>query len=926
MFWRRRSRGDFSNEIETHILLEADRWREQGLSEAEALAAARRAFGNASRARERFWESRYQAIWGMLWQDVRFGLRVLTKNPGSTTVMVLMLAAVLGINAAIFGVLNAALLRSLPVHNPEELVMLTDPNASMVLGGMLTGERSLLTYAEFVQLRDRTTTLSGLCASQLTLERWPIRIGGSTREQVRGRLVSENYFSTFGVQPAIGRFFTQKDAAGVGKDPYAVISFDYWQQRFGGDTTVLGTPIHVNRATVLIIGVAAKGFRGETVGQEPSVWLPMLMQPLVMPSFDGLHDTIGQSQNKLMWLHVFGRRKAGVAVARVQAEMNLLFREILEAGYPATMEAKARREALHQYIVVKPVRTGAFHGRKEFSEQWTLLSALVGLVLLVACTNVANLLLARAAGRSREVAIRLSIGAGRRRLVRQFLTESLLLAVLSGGAGMFVAAVASRVLLRILSDASDGFTIPAGIDLHVLGFSACATLLAGMLFGLAPAWRAARSELNETLKETGRGAVGSRKRATLAKALVAAQVALSLLLAIGAGLFLRTLWNLQSVALGYPRENLLLVEVDSSNAGYQGARIANLQHELATRIREIPGVRAVSYSDRGLFSGFEGAFPVKVEGFTAQREEDTGSTGDFVSAGYFSTIGIPILLGREFGPRDMTSPPRVCVINEAFAKRFFAGRNPVGRHVTSVLSDENGKSLERRLEVIGVAQDARVQSMRGTIDPKFYVAGGGSWFEVRTTGDPHRVLTAARKAILARDGTLIIQSARTLSQTIEMENAQPRLIARLATIFGVLALVLAATGVYGLLSYSVARRTNEIGISMALGASSSRMIGMVLKETALMTISGVFAGIAATAAGARLISTQLYGVNQIGPRWSMARYEQVDNAAQLYGLSAMDPLTIGVVAGVLCGLALLAAYIPAARAARVDPVSALRHE
>ncbi len=376
---------------------------------------------------------------------------MLAKSRGSTAIAIGTLAIAIGANTAIFSVLNAALLKLLPVHNPNELVMLTDPNAAMVLGGMLPGERSLLGYEEFTALRDRSKTMSGLCASQLSLERWPVRIAGAPQEQARGRLVSENYFAVFGVHAAVGRLFLQSDATAIGKDPYAVISYDYWQRRFGGKRSVLGTTIRIRHATLVIVGVASPGFRGETVGQDPDLWLPMLMQPLVLPGFDGLHDFIDHSQDKLMWLHVFGRRKAGVTIAQVQAEVNVLFRQILEAGYSTSMTPLARKDALNQRVHVRPVQSGAFHGRDEFSEQWTILSALAGVVLLIACTNIANLLLARAAGRTREVAIRISMGARKARLVRQFLIESLLLAILGGIAGVFVAAMASHALPLLLA-------------------------------------------------------------------------------------------------------------------------------------------------------------------------------------------------------------------------------------------------------------------------------------------------------------------------------------------------------------------------------------------------------------------------------------------------------------------------------------------
>ena len=891
--------------------------------------AARRALGNPTSALEQFYESRRWLLWDQLRQDIRFGLRMLAKNPGVSTVAILTLALGIGVNTAVFSVVNAALLKLLPVQNPNELVMLSDPNASMVLGGLLTGDRSLFTYTEFAQLRSHVTTMSGLCASQMLLQRWRVQVSGAAQEEVRGRLVSENYFSVFGVKPALGRFFLQREGTGIGKDPYLVISYDYWQRRFAGNPAVLGTPLRFYRTTFIIIGVAAKSFRGETVGQDPDLWLPMLMQPLVMPGIDALHEDLSRSLDKLMWLHLFGRRKTGVAIAQVRGEVNVLFRAILAAGYPTTMSSQRRKEALNQHIVVRPVRSGAFHGRDEFSEQWTILSVFAGLLLLMACANVANLLLARAAARSRELTIRLSIGADKARLIRQFLTESLLLAALGGAAGIFVAVIALRALLLIQSRAGDTLDLAAHIDTSVLTFTACACLFTGVLFGLAPAFQSTRLAVNQRLKETGRGLTGSRQRATFAKGLVVAQVALSFLLVLGAGLFLRTLQNLQAVALGYPRDNLLLVDIDRSGAGYQAARGVALDQKLVAAFREIPGLRGVTYSDRRLF-GFDGAFPINVEGFTSQNEDDSGSTGDFIGPEYFSTIGIPMLLGREIMRHDTAGSRPVCVINEAFASHFFAGRNPIGKHVTSSFSNDHGGSERRSMEVIGVSKAARLQSLRRKIEPKFYApaeqTGGAFSFEIRTQGDPKLILPAVRQKLLSLDADLSIADARTLNQLLDAENAQPRLITRLCIIFGLLALVLAAAGVYGVLSYSVARRTNEIGIRMALGADKRLVTGMILRETGFMIFLGVIIGLATAAVGARLLSTELYGLIDTGPRWAIAQYERVDRATQLYGVSALDPLTIAIVAGILLLAAYLAAYVPSARASQVDPVQALRHD
>ena len=396
------------------------------------------------------------------------------------------------------------------------------------------------------------------------------------------------------------------------------------------------------------------------------------------------------------------------------------------------------------------------------------------------------------------------------------------------------------------------------------------------------------------------------------------QVALSFLLVLGAGLFLQTLQNLQTVSLGYPRENLLLMDLDNSGVGQQPV---DLDHELATRIHAIPGVRGVTYSDRPLLNGFDGSFPIAVEGFTSSREEDRGSTGSFVGPEYFSAIGIPILTGRAIGPHDEATSPHVCVINEAFAKRFFSRGDPIGKYV---------KVNSVPTEIVGIAKDARVNSLRGAIEPKFYAAAdqntGAFSFEIRTIGDPNRFVNSVRRSLLGTDEHLSISDVQTLDQKIGKQNAQSKLIADISAIFGVIALILAAIGIYAVLSYNVARRIIEFGIRMALGAERSRITGMILKETALMIVAGLIAGVIAAAAAARILAAQLYGVNATGLRWSLARYEHVDSPTQLYGIGAMDLPTIAVTICILVASALIAAYIPAARAAQVDPASALRQE
>jgi len=839
-----------------------------------------------------------------LLKDLRYAARQFSRNPVFTVVAVASLAVGIGANTAIFSVMNAAMLKSLPVRDPQRLVMLTDPNSSGVSTGMSTGERRMLTYAEFAELRDHATTLDGLCAAQTQMDQSQVRIGGSQQEQAHWRLVSEEYFSVLGVDPAIGRFFNRADARSQGEDPYAVISYDYWQKRFGGNVSVLGTPIKMLGATLTVIGVAAPGFTGESVSDKPDFWVPMMMQPLVMPGRDWLHEDLSKNIEKVEWLHAFGRLKPGVTQARAQTEIDVLFRGIIENGYPTTLDPETRKQAMDQHIKLHDARTGSFGGRDNFAQQLRVLLWASAVVLLIACINVANLLLARATARTKEVGVRLSIGASRGRLVRQFLTESLVLSFLGGAAGLLLAWGASRALVFLLTERRQDFALAPTLDWHVLGFTVGVTLLTGLLFGLAPALRGTRVNLNDTLRDSGR-TTASGSKLNLAKGLVIVQVALSLLLVAGAGLFLRTLWNLQSVNLGYAKEHLLLVTADGVSAGYKEARLSFLWRDLTERLRTLPGVQGASYSTNGLFSGSESADEIDVEGFTPSKDKEKFSRFDSVGPQYFSTVGIPLLLGREIGQQDTAASPHVCVINEAFAKLFFNGRNPIGRHITEKFGDKKNV-----MEVVGVAKNARDHGLRGDIPPRFYIPadqgmdGPNEWatFEIRTAGDPEQMISSVRKTILSVNEDLPVNGARPVVMSVDRTNAQPRMVARLCSIFGIMALLLAATGLYGVLSYGVARRTNEIGIRMALGAGKGRVIQMILRETGVMIVFGVVAGIIFTAIGVQLIKTTLFG------------------------LGALDPVTVVSAVGILTVVALIAGYIPAARAARVNPTQALRHE
>jgi predicted permease len=837
-------------------------------------------------------------------RDVLYALRQFVRNPLFAIVAIASLAIGIGANTAIFSVMDTALLRYLPIPQPQQLIMLTDPNASGVSTGLNSGDRHLMTFAEFVQMRDRITTLSGMFATEADLNRWHVRIGGKPTEEARARLVSEEYFSVLGVQPAIGRFFTSGDAKSPGQDPYAVISYEYWQRRFSGSPSVLGMPIQVGNASLTVIAVARPGFRGESIEENTDFWIPAMMQPTVIPGRDWLSENMAQNMEKIMWLHVFGRLKSGVTASQAQTEINVLFRGIIENSYPASLPPELRRQVLDQRLVVRDASRGVLANRDDLSEQLLLLLSAAVVVLAIACLNVANLLLARGSNRSREVAIQLSIGATRMRVIRQFLTEGLVLSLFGGFLALLLAWSSSRLLAALLAGARSGLNISPTLDVSVMLFTLGIAVFSGIVFGLAPALRGTNVNLSDSLRDRG-DASGSKGNLKVTQGLVVCQIGLSLLAVILAGLFLRTIWNLQSVGLGYPKDKLLLITVDGVSAGYKGPQLSNLWRDLDSRLQAYPGVKGASYSINGLFSGAEADDEIAVEGFTPQNEDEKTSRFDMVGPAYFSTLGIPMLRGREFGLQDSAGALHVAVINEAFADQFFPGRDPIGRHIT-----EGAGTQTNRMEVVGVARNARDHTLRGKVPPRFYfpgeqgMDGPNEWatFEIRTTGDPKEMLSAARKVIVSVNANLYPSKDLTLEDSLERSMSQPRMIAQLCGVFGTVGLILAAGGLYGVLSYGIARRTNEIGVRMALGASPGRVIGMVLRETGSMLAFGALLGIVFTVAITRVL------------------------AGRLYGLSALDPLTIGSAIGLFAVVAVLAAFIPAIRAARVNPIVALRHE
>src|SRR5438034_6042946 len=569
-------------------------------------------------------------VLGDLWRDVRYAQRAMAARPGFTAVAVLSLALGIGANTAIFSLWNGVLHASLPgVHEPGELVMLSNPDDSgMWTGrwdGRTDGPRSWLTYGEFEELRDHADAFSALMASQSSLNTWQVRFDGAAWEEVRGRLVSGGFFQVLGVRSAIGRVFT--DAEDRAETPHAVISYNYWQRRFGGRPDVLGKTLTLRKAALTIIGVAPPGFVGETAGQQPDLWLPLRMQPSVLPGNDWLHDT---PPDKVMWLHVFGRLKPGVTPAQAEAQANAIFQAGLESFYGGITSAERRREFLDQRLRIQPGARGASAKRHAFSDSLTALLAAVGVLLLIACANLANLLLARGAARKSEIALRVSLGASRGRLIRQLVTESLALAALGGMAAIAVAYVLHDALVRMLAESDPRFHMSFSADPLVLAFVVAATLSAALLFGVLPAWQVTRADVGASLKEQSRGAIGTFGQLRSGRFLVSLQLALSLPLLVGAGLLARTVYNLQRADLGFPAARLLLVRVNLRQAGYEGARRDRLLRELVGEIGRIPRVQATSFSQPGVFTGGESSATIEVEGYTPKGDHDRGSALDVI--------------------------------------------------------------------------------------------------------------------------------------------------------------------------------------------------------------------------------------------------------------------------------------------------------
>jgi predicted permease len=832
-----------------------------------------------------------------LLQDIHYALRQLRKSPGFTTVAVLTLALGIGANTGIFTLINAVMLKSLPLPNPEQLYLITQGNFEPA--------NTRFSYPSFQKMRAVMPPGSNLAAASWTA-RFYASFGGDP-EMVAGQLVSGDYFASLGTYSEKGRLLDENDDREVVGSSVAVISYACWERRFGRDPDIIDRKITVNGMPLQIVGVAARTFFGMQIGAAPEFWLPTAMQSAVRYQQHYSQDTNAKTnepwvlQPDIRWLQFIIRVSDSKLVGRASAALNQVFHSELAQAAGHQQDPSERDSMLRAHLTLVPGERGLPTMRLgSFSQPLLALMAMVEIVLLIVCANLANLLLARAAAREREIAVRLSMGASRFRLVRQLLVECVLLSFLGAGLGSVIACWLCRVLPKWASSGRTPIPLSLIPDARVLSFTMLLAVLTGIIFGLAPALHGSHVEPIRALKSSGRAAAGSAQRWSLKQALVAMQIALSLVLLVSAGLFVRTLRNFSTFDPGFDRDHLVTIDLDSHFAGYTRPQLTTLYQKLIERVEAIPGVRSASLLSCDIASGCGDASDIFLPGVPHTNGE-TDAQERFVSQEFFATTGIPLIQGRMFADSDTANTPKVVVVNQTFVRQFLGGTDPIGQFYGYDAANP------RAFQIVGVIKDSRVNDVREDVPPMIFhslsqdAIDVGS-LNVRTFGDPALLITQIRKAVRSIDPNLPMGESSTVAQLISEGLWAYRLIARLASIFGGLALALACLGLYGVMSYTVARRTAELGIRIALGASRRAVLSLILNNVLLVIGIGVLAGLAISVASVRAIGSLLFG------------------------LSPYDPVTMLGAAAVLITVSVLAGMKPAWRAAHVNPTEALRME
>jgi predicted permease len=815
-------------------------------------------------------------------QDLRYALRAIRRSPGFAAVAILSLALGIGANTAIFSLIDSLILKTLPVSHPEQLLQVT------------SSDGAYFTNPIWEQIRDRQDVFSGAFANGGNS--FNLAAGGEARN-VRGNYASGQFFSTLGLHAIIGRTFTTADDK-RGCPGTAVLSHGFWQREYGGRGDVLGRNISLNNHPFEILGVLAPGFTGMDVGSEMDIYVPLCAEKIIRGEASSL------DQRSSWWLRVIARPKPGVSAAQAKARLQILSPAVFDATVPPRWKAEDQQAYRRRSLSALPAANGLSNIRKQYRQALMVLMAIVAVVLLIACANVANLLLARGAARQKEIAVRIALGSGRGRLMRQLLTESIVLSFSGAALGIVFAQWGARLLVGFLSLGDSKVFLDLSIDWRVLAFTAGASILTALLFGLAPAWRSSAVNPQSAMKANARGVIEGAKFG-IGKSLVVAQVALSLLLVVGAGLMLSTFFRLETLDAGFDREHVLIIDVNVRAAKSAREQRAAAQRDMLDRLRALPGVRSASASNMTPVSGSWWNEDLEIEGYSAKGRNDTLVYFNAVSDRYFETLGMDLIAGRDFNSHDAAESPKVAIVNQTMAKKYFAGQNPIGKRYRT----EEGKEMGPWTEIVGVVRDSKYGSLRENILPSAFVSANQNEidpmleydFELRSAGRPSALISAAKSAIaeVNRDASL---QFKTLAAQVEESLARERLLATLSGFFGFLALALATIGLYGVMSYNIARRRNEIGIRMALGAAQSRVLGMVLREVAFLIGMGLAIGLLAALGTTRFVESFLYG------------------------MKADDPWTLAIAAAVLALAAALAGFLPARSASRLDPMNALREE
>ncbi len=832
---------------------------------------------------------------GSLRSDVVLALRSLRRSPLFTFVAVVSLALGIGANTAIFSLIDQVMLRAMPVKDPDRLVMIVSQGSHY---GSSRGQNTL-SYPLYKDFRDQNQVFTGvLCMRGTTVN---VSYEGPA-ERAELDMVSGNYFEVLGVGAALGRVFRKDDETNPGANPVVVLSYSYWQSRFRAAPGIVGQTIRINGFPMTVVGIAAPGFDGLRLGSRPKLYAPVTMKKQITPTWDDLEN------RRSRWVQVFARLKPGVPIQQAEASIRTLYKQIIneevkDAWFNRTF-SYARESFLRSNAVLLPGGQGYSQTmRRHLETPLKVLMGLVGIVLLIACANVSNLLVARATGRRKELAVRLALGAGRWRIVRQLFVESLVLALAGGALAPLVAYWSNRIILPLAptEQIRDSFSLSP--DLRTLAFALGASILAALLFGLLPAIQTSRADLVSAMKDQAGSIVGGHGVRTR-KVLVTAQVTLALVLLVGSGLFVQSLRNLHRVDPGFQVTNLIRFAVDPALSGYGAERVRAYYSQVQQRLRSLPGVESAALAGVGVLSGEDWSSTVTIEGYQAKEDEDTSPSFNAVSPGYLKTLGMNLKEGRDFDERDHLQAPKTVIVNETFARRYFAGRSPLGYHIGM----GRGPQVKLDHEIVGVVADAKYEHLQEETPRQVFICSeqtaspGSATFYVRTSLGSSQMFTAVRNEMRNLDADVPIYNLMTMEDQLDRSLSIERLVTFLSSAYGLLASLLAVIGLYGVTAYGVARRAREIGIRMALGAESVDVVRMVLREVLVLASIGIAVALPAS--------------------WWLTQLVR----SQLFGIEPHSPTTILLAAVALLAVAVLAGVAPALRASRVNPITVLRYE